>query len=172
MPEPRFLHVAAVFTIAAIAGCASAERKASDATAAAVAAHPVCPGVETGQNVYAQSDEAWAALRRFGAIGPDSTLVVADALPEVIDRGEMSRILMSAYPANLRDSGIGGTVVLLMLVDETGVVADVRVRDSSGSAQLDRAAAGAASRVRFLPAVHEDCRIPVWIAFPVSFATS
>jgi protein TonB len=55
------------------------------------------------------------------------------------------------YPAEARREGKTGTVLLGLLIDETGAVTDRRIERTSGSEALDAAALTALSGCRFSP---------------------
>jgi len=86
-------------------------------------------------------------------------------------RPEVSQALQSKYPPVLREAGIGGTALLYFSIDQEGVVADVRIFESSGHAALDEAALRAARIFRFSPARNRDQPVPVWIQIPLTFTT-
>jgi TonB family protein len=84
---------------------------------------------------------------------------------------EVQRVLMRTYPPLLRAAGVGGTVLLWFLIDETGKVVKTRVKESSGHRSLDEAAAGVAKVMKFVPARHGPCNVPVWVTIPIVFTT-
>jgi protein TonB len=84
---------------------------------------------------------------------------------------EVQRALERTYPPLLRDAGIGGTVLLWFLIDENGKVAKTQVKESSGHAPLDEAAAKVAAAMQFSPAINRDRNVPVWVAIPIMFTT-
>ena len=89
--------------------------------------------------------------------------------PEIRNRGEVQAALMREYPPILRDSGIGGTVVVWFFITEEGIVQDKRVSQTSGQAQFDEAALKVADVFRFTPALNRDQRVQVWIEVPITF---
>ncbi len=89
--------------------------------------------------------------------------------PEVRNRSEVEAALTRLYPAVLRDSGIGGTVMVWFLISEEGTVVDRRIFEGSGHTQLDEAALEVADIFRFTPALYRDEVIPVWTQFPIIF---
>lgn len=91
--------------------------------------------------------------------------------PEVRNRPEVGRALEREYPSLLRDAGVGGTVLMYFYIDESGVVQDRRVHESSGHPSLDDAALRVADVFRFSPAMNRDQRVPVWIQIPITFQT-
>jgi protein TonB len=89
--------------------------------------------------------------------------------PDLINRTDVSRALEREYPPLLRDAGIGGTARVWFFIDEEGRVQDRRLDESSGHAQLDEAAMAVASLMRFTAALNRDKKVPVWVAFPITF---
>jgi protein TonB len=73
------------------------------------------------------------------------------------------------YPSFLKKAGIQGTVVLWLLIDETGQVRKVQVQKSSGNKALDDSAVRAYQRARFTPAMSRDRPVKVWVQYPVQF---
>jgi len=72
------------------------------------------------------------------------------------------------YPEDARSRGIEGTVVLSVLVDETGRVRSVKVVSGPG-AGLDEAAARAVERIRFHPAVRKGQPVAAQITYRYTF---
>ncbi len=91
--------------------------------------------------------------------------------PAMLNRPEIIRTLEREYPPLLRDAGIGGTVVVWFLVDETGRVKDTRIATSSDHAALDAAALRVANVFRFSPPMNMDKAITAWVTFPITFET-
>lgn len=89
--------------------------------------------------------------------------------PSLVNEAETQRVLQREYPDILRDAGIGGTVPLLVHIDEEGRVLEARVERSSGYEGLDRAALRVADAMRFRPALNRDRRVAVWIKMPIRF---
>ena len=81
----------------------------------------------------------------------------------------MVRALEREYPPLLRDAGIGGTANIWFFIDENGRVQDTRIQESSGHQQLDEAALRVADIMRFTAALNRDKKVPVWVAFPITF---
>lgn len=89
--------------------------------------------------------------------------------PAITNRAEVARTLEREYPSVLRDAGIGGTVMVLFHIDETGRVVETRLAESSGHAGLDEAAETVADVMRFTPAINRDREVAVWVSFPIVF---
>jgi len=104
-------------------------------------------------------------------ISAEPTWTQRDVEPYYTNREEMQQALAREYPALLRDAGIGGTVTVWFLVDETGRVARTRLQASSGHQALDDAALRVADVAEFEPALHEGHPVSVWVALPITFTT-
>lgn len=93
--------------------------------------------------------------------------------PRLTNTAAFQRAMERAYPATLKDAGIGGRVLLWVFVTESGEVGNVRVYESSGYPQLDAAAEKVMRETAtFSPAMNREQRVPVWVALPVTFQTS
>ena len=73
------------------------------------------------------------------------------------------------YPLIARRRGFQGTVVLEVLVNRNGRVADLRVFNSSGYKVLDRAAVESVGDWIFRPAIKGNENIEMWVRVPVCF---
>ncbi len=104
-----------------------------------------------------------------GDLSSQPTFTPYTVAPDLINRNDVGRALEREYPPLLRDAGIGGTARIWFFIDEEGRVQDTRVQDSSGHTQLDEAALRVADLMRFTPALNRDKKVPVWVAFPITF---
>lgn len=104
-------------------------------------------------------------------IADQPTFTPFTVAPEVRNRQEVGRALEREYPALLRDAGIGGTVLMHFFINDTGVLENVLVAESSGHQALDDAALRVAEVFQFTPAMNRDQQVPVWIQIPVTFQT-
>ena len=77
--------------------------------------------------------------------------------------------LEAEYPPDLRDAGIGGTVVAYLFVNTDGRVSRIVQKTSSGHWALDRVAFRAAQLSRFLPATNEGIPVGMWVEIQVPF---
>jgi protein TonB len=84
-------------------------------------------------------------------------------------RHSFARRLLDAYPADLRRTGIGGSILLVALVDAQGQVRETRIARSSGYRTMDDAAAEVLRRARFKAATAGDCRIPYLLRLPMAY---
>jgi len=89
--------------------------------------------------------------------------------PELRNREEVQRALSRHYPRRLREAGVGGTVMVWALIDESGKVARAQLKDRSGIEVLDQAALNVAETMRFSPALNRDQKVRVWIELPLVF---
>jgi len=92
-----------------------------------------------------------------------------DVAPEMKNASEVQSYLQRVYPPSLKQSGIGGTVVLWIFVDKEGQVQKARVQKSSGYDALDQAAKKVADRMVFSPAMNRDKKTAVWVQQRVQF---
>ncbi|CAN5658821.1 MAG: TonB family protein [Gemmatimonadetes bacterium] len=88
---------------------------------------------------------------------------------ELMNRHEAPAILRRRYPATLREAGIGGTVIIDAFVDETGRVGEMRINESSGQRDLDRAGLDVMQDLRFAPARAAGRPVSTWVQHPVTF---
>jgi TonB family protein len=89
--------------------------------------------------------------------------------PRVKDRAKAASIVQSKYPKQLQEINVGGVVLVWAFIDETGVVQNAVVRQSSGVGILDEAALEAVLEFEFVPALLRDARVPVWVSIPITF---
>ena len=76
------------------------------------------------------------------------------------------------YPPKMKKAGVEGMVWVQALVDTTGTVIKVQVGKTSGTEELDVAAAQAAWKNKFTPAKRDGKPVAVWIAYNVEFTLS
>jgi len=101
---------------------------------------------------------------------PDNPTTVTDA-PILQNRAEVMQVIRENYPADLRDSGLGGTVDLWCYLNEEGDVTRTLVNESSGNRDLDVAALRVVLDLQFSPARNGETPVAVWIRFPITFTT-
>jgi TonB family protein len=90
--------------------------------------------------------------------------------PVILNRDQVGRALVTNYPPEMRNAGIGGEVQIWLFVNENGEVQKSSVRISSGHPELDAAAVEVARVMRFTPARNKDVPVPVWISLPIVFS--
>jgi len=91
--------------------------------------------------------------------------------PELQNRDEVARALLKAYPPELRDKGISGTVVPWVLIDETGKVVQVEIDRSTEPDPFGYAANAVVETMKFKPALNNGKPVSVWIKLPIVFKT-
>ncbi len=102
----------------------------------------------------------------------DPLRAAAVSPPRQPARSETLRVLYapdvrSHYPPEALQAGLQGTVLVVLWIDESGVVRRVAVERSSGQASLDRAARGLALAHRFSPGSGwRRTRLPVTFRIP------
>ncbi|MFV1986490.1 MAG: energy transducer TonB [Gemmatimonadota bacterium] len=92
-----------------------------------------------------------------------------EVAPTLKNRAAAAAMLERVYPSVLRDAGVSGSVQLWIYIDETGVVRESRVAESSGYEDLDLAATMVAYSMQFTPALMRDKAAAVWISQPITF---
>lgn len=95
--------------------------------------------------------------------GPGREGIAVDRPPRV------DRLERPDYPKDALRSGIEGTVKCLVQVLASGKVGDVRVYQSSGHADLDRAACEALKRSRFFPAEYNGRAVTFELIVPYAY---
>ncbi len=73
------------------------------------------------------------------------------------------------YPAMAKRRGYEGKVLLKVLVDAKGFVADIEIKHSSGHHSLDSAAFDTVKNWLFTPASEGDKPVAMWVDVPVEF---
>ena len=73
------------------------------------------------------------------------------------------------YPESARRRGDQGTVLLEVLVDESGKVEALSLFKSSGHNILDKAALSAVERWRFNPGLRGRDKVKMWVRIPIRF---
>jgi protein TonB len=94
-----------------------------------------------------------------------------DTPPKLLNPGEIRALLQRDYPAALREARVEGKVIIWAYVDIDGRVAEARVQQSSGFAEMDRTALDVAREMRFSPALNRDKKTPVWVQQAIVFQT-
>lgn len=92
-----------------------------------------------------------------------------EVAPRLKNGAVAATLLEQVYPSALRDAGVSGSVHLWLYIDESGVVRDCRVAESSGYEELDIAATTVAYAMEFTPALMRDKAAAVWISQPIDF---
>ncbi len=92
-----------------------------------------------------------------------------DTPPRLVNAEDVVRILQERYPADLRDEGVGGVVLLWVFVDESGNPTKLQLRQSSGYDGLDQAAQSVGQEMRFRPALNQNQPVGVWVAQQIRF---
>jgi TonB family protein len=165
MSQPlRRMITALLLCLPALAACAARE----EAPRADFSSIPMCQDSAIGIVVPAAFEDETSFSRyhsQLVALGwlPDADTrkvapVVTD-LPRLLNFQVAARALMGAYPAQLRDQGIGGTVRLWFMLDADGNVSHAEVKAGSGYWEMDLAAVRAVKSFVFSPALRDGCRL-------------
>lgn len=126
-------------------------------------------GTEITQNIETiSSTELQENLVQSGGLklGPD-----IEVLPfyKVEIKPEPVFIPPLDYPALARKANIEGNVLVRMLVDIDGTVAEAQILKSSGNQLLDEAALKSSRQWRFTPGRQRDKLVRVWVHTPFIF---
>ena len=89
--------------------------------------------------------------------------VIADGPPRLLRRAAVE------YPANLRQAGIGGSVLLRLSVNDQGTVTEAIVVRSSGTDDLDAAALDAVGHWFYEPAYQDGHAVPAGAVARIDF---
>ena len=151
---------------------------------------PVAVPVEVAQSVYGVHPRPQNVVPNVGELNPtvsaliDSDVQAPDAYtaeprPQQDDaqqpqtragQPDYAHNPLPAYPALLREQGIGGVVWLRVWVDGEGRAGEVKLAKGSGFRLLDEAALQAVRQWRFIPAQMGDQKLASWVEFPIRFA--
>lgn len=102
-------------------------------------------------------------------IGGEPQFTPHDERPRIQNQNEIADLMSERYPADLREAGIGGTVMVHIRLDVDGVVQEGSLAESSGHEALDAAALSVVEEFEFSPARNRGEAVPVWIQVPVTF---
>ncbi|HEX8450637.1 MAG TPA: TonB family protein [Longimicrobium sp.] len=117
--------------------------------------------------------EAAEPIRVHAALTqPDTTPVYdiaqVERKPSLLNGSEITQGLQRAYPAHLRDSGIGGTVLIEMVVQPNGTVSRARVVNTTHP-ELQEPARTVALTMRFAPGEVGGEPVGVRVQIPITF---
>jgi protein TonB len=74
-----------------------------------------------------------------------------------------------SYPASLLSKGIGGKVLVACEIDESGRLVSSKIRQSSGQAELDKAALSAVAKWKFKPGTKSGRKVRASCVVPFNF---
>lgn len=99
---------------------------------------------------------------------------VLDSPPQLESPDDLTELLRSEYPRELRSAGVSGAPVVSFLIRTDGTVGEaVQVERTSGHPELDEAAVRVVQQFEFVPAwINQGssrCRIPVMTSLAVPF---
>jgi protein TonB len=87
-----------------------------------------------------------------------------------VEPPKLVRFVKPGYPPIARRLRVEGEVVVSVLVDETGKVADARiVRSATQDVGLEEAALAAARSASFQPATKDGVRVKMWTTLRIPF---
>ncbi|HEY2034274.1 MAG TPA: energy transducer TonB [Rhizomicrobium sp.] len=100
------------------------------------------------------------------ALAPAASALASETKPHVDASGNN---MQPAYPATALPTKEEGSVVVSALVTTDGMVKQVRVRKSSGYADLDTAAANAVNGWKFVPGTDNGQPVDAWTSVQIVF---
>lgn len=159
--EHRHLRAAAFGVVAVAAGVLACEAAPPGPEGEPEAVRPP-PSASAGVEAPAPDAESAEAAAR-------PTFIPYDVAPELENPSEVQETLQDRYPEALRNSGVGGNVVLWIHVGEEGRVLDSRVQRSSGYRALDAAAREVVRTMEFSPALNRGDPTAVWVQQRIQF---
>jgi len=129
--------------------------------------------VSLGPYAVSESDPAppERCIVMFDPVLADSESAVPPVPPALLNDDEVFDALQSSIPGESGEMGTEGVAVAHFLVDETGVVKEQRIAESSGQAALEEALLAIGSLASFSPAETEEGPTAAWVAMTVGFAT-
>lgn len=138
------------------------------------------PDEEAAQDVTIASQEELAHLDS-PFMGTGDSLVISVPPEEYMPRPdefvpfeEQPQVIQKTepkYPELARTSGVTGVVFVMMLVDKSGKVRDVKIAKSSGNPLLDDSAVEAVRTWLFKPAIQNKQPINCWTTVRIEFST-
>ena len=129
---------------------------------------PVAATVFVPIMMGAKPSSSKSASRKLSRLGQELEFVPFNEPPEPI--GGFAAIQRNlVYPEAARRAGIEGTVILHVLIDENGNVADTWVLKSLGNSDCDEAAVAAIKKTKWKPAMQNGKPVKVRISVPVIF---
>ncbi len=146
---------------------ASAAPASTSAAPALAAPGPVVPGLNALAGVGGEGAMALGGPAAGSARAPTSA--VPERAPVEPTPPRVVRRTAPQYPKAARAKGTTGRVVLELLVDERGTVADVRVLEAEPPGVFDDAARAAARGWRFEPARRGSERVRAWVRQSIRF---
>jgi TonB family protein len=108
------------------------------------------------------------ADRIIDPLAPPASVPFTQA-PRVSNAERVQRALEREYPIGLRALGVGGRVELSFYINERGEVEAFETAESSGNADLDRAALRVAQVFEFTPALRGTEPVSVWYSLGINF---
>ncbi len=132
------------------------------------------PEKQTPESTAVQNPPAEAQPVPLETAEPQTPAIVKEGdlvelTPDVV-RPEIQSKVNPAYPRIAASKKVEGTVIIRVLVSESGDASDVQVlRPAGGSTGLNEAAVAAVKKWKFQPAVKDGKRVKVWVTYPIVF---
>lgn len=104
-----------------------------------------------------------------GPPGMGVEIMAYDVAPLLLNGKEIRQTLMESYPAELREAGISGSVIVWVFVDDSGDVKEALLHKRSDHEAFDEAALTVVEAMKFRPALMDEEPVAVWIRQRVDF---
>lgn len=108
-----------------------------------------------------------------GSMPPSSgtyELSVVDEIPELLNRDVVERAMSDAYPDEMRQQGITGTVILRFVIRPDGTVDPLSIAVQSAThAAFVQPASTVVMQMRFKPAKVVGTPVRAWVLLPIVF---
>jgi TonB family protein len=130
------------------------------------------PGEQPGEVIVDNPPQPVEPVDPGSPAGGDGPLGVdmVEERPSLVNRAESERLLRRYYPSLLRETGIAGRTMVMMIIDEQGRVepGSVTVQETTNEA-FREPAVRVAEKMRFRPAKLDGEPVPVIIAIPIEW---
>ena len=130
--------------------------------------------VSLGHHAASESDPAprERCIVVFDPVLADSESAGPTVPPVLLNADEVFKALNGSILGRGDEMGTEGVAVVHFLVDETGVVKEQRIAESSGQAALEEALLAIGPLAGFSPAATEEQPTEAWVAMTVGFVTN
>jgi protein TonB len=133
------------------------------------------PEIHTQKNQRTQAEKVVEKINEENQASAPATVATEDnnmqgatLIPPTLDANPMNNPA-PAYPKLSRRLKEQGRVILEILILPSGLVGEVKLKQSSGFSRLDQTAMKAIKRWRFVPATQAGKAVPYWYIQPLEF---
>lgn len=115
-----------------------------------------------------EDHRAWFDSTGIDLSDPAFELLAEEELPQVLNANEILRLIEAASMQAIRSGFEGGAPRVGLHIDSHGGLLGYSLVSTSGSADMDRAALLATSRMKLASALKDGCPVESWVAMPVT----